>query len=691
MKQWTIWVALVGLMVGLTNPVAGAPGAPASQAQVNAGTTPYLWVTPLTLTNWYTYMLGLGNFGASITNSGVGNVVSNAPSWLTTLQTTLNAPLDLGYGIGGTTAGIDAYAGLRVQPGNGTGNGYQFLDQGANNLLNIWGGVGSISLGQNLGDISGASMPFWQILQWGDPVNGGWSHVGYQGCAISDYGIHGGNGGTLEDLPISAQEIATAMPTPPMFMTSTFAGGMNTNEIQITNMIGNAALCGLIAAVTNNGGQFWVHLDDRANFFNVHRDGSAQNLLQVNTTGFPDGSNFVSMVHNYWGAYVMATMYSFPYPTNEVDMFGSPSFGSGYPFFPALTPNSIDFDISKLYDFGLDGLRVADNLATVGGQQAYSRHVADALLYPVYLGNYTTGKVPYSLMVTNGGKGRLVPLATEMMGYSIGGVIPSMMKEANLIDHDVDVSYPFPGAQTNITWQTHRSMQNFRGLMQYEVPMRGPGHFGQATTSFNNTDMTLNEVRLALTCDAIALAKVQFSYNQVLGTGLGVQRPNFLLCVTNPAFLQVLFDKTCQLPYSVFDNGWSNTSAWCRPLGGGSFALSLVNETILFSNLTVNLGACRMPTNTTYLVTDVWSNLLYTVSSPTFTYTNVAPTNCALLVFRPAPQNYGQVPAAVFNWAQIPPYSATVTNYWVGNWTNGTVCAIYSNSASTYAIKQLAP
>lgn len=73
MKQWTIWVALVGLMVGLTNPVAGAPGAPASQAQVNAGTAPYLWVTPLTLTNWFTYMLGLGNLGSGGTASAIKN------------------------------------------------------------------------------------------------------------------------------------------------------------------------------------------------------------------------------------------------------------------------------------------------------------------------------------------------------------------------------------------------------------------------------------------------------------------------------------------------------------------------------------------------------------------------------------------------------------------------------------------
>jgi len=53
--------------------------------------------------------------------------------------------------------------------------------------------------------------------------------------------------------------------------------------------------------------------------------------------------------------------------------------------------------------------------------------------------------------------------------------------------------------------------------------------------------------------------------------------------------------------------------------------------------------------------------------------------------------NMAEPVAVYFNWAQIPPFSATATNYWVGNWTNGTVCAIYSNSATTYAIKQLAP
>lgn len=50
-----------------------------------------------------------------------------------------------------------------------------------------------------------------------------------------------------------------------------------------------------------------------------------------------------------------------------------------------------------------------------------------------------------------------------------------------------------------------------------------------------------------------------------------------------------------------------------------------------------------------------------------------------------------QPKASTFNWAAIPPYSATTTNYWLGTWTNGTFVCIWSNTPSTYKIKQLAP
>ena len=54
MKRLTMWVLVLVLVLvlGWTGPVMAAPGGPATQAQVNAGTTPYLWVTPATLSSW---------------------------------------------------------------------------------------------------------------------------------------------------------------------------------------------------------------------------------------------------------------------------------------------------------------------------------------------------------------------------------------------------------------------------------------------------------------------------------------------------------------------------------------------------------------------------------------------------------------------------------------------------------------
>lgn len=52
---------------------------------------------------------------------------------------------------------------------------------------------------------------------------------------------------------------------------------------------------------------------------------------------------------------------------------------------------------------------------------------------------------------------------------------------------------------------------------------------------------------------------------------------------------------------------------------------------------------------------------------------------------------YFQTNATGFNWSNIPAYSATITNYWMGTWTNGTLVSVWSNTSSSYVIKQLAP
>lgn len=56
-----------------------------------------------------------------------------------------------------------------------------------------------------------------------------------------------------------------------------------------------------------------------------------------------------------------------------------------------------------------------------------------------------------------------------------------------------------------------------------------------------------------------------------------------------------------------------------------------------------------------------------------------------------AGEQTAQPTAATFNWGSVPVYSASVTNYYIGAWTNGCYVAIYSNTASSYVIKQLAP
>jgi len=45
-----------------------------------------------------------------------------------------------------------------------------------------------------------------------------------------------------------------------------------------------------------------------------------------------------------------------------------------------------------------------------------------------------------------------------------------------------------------------------------------------------------------------------------------------------------------------------------------------------------------------------------------------------------------QPTASGFQWANIPAYSATVTNAWLGVWTNGVMSLIYSNTASSYVV-----
>ncbi len=51
---------------------------------------------------------------------------------------------------------------------------------------------------------------------------------------------------------------------------------------------------------------------------------------------------------------------------------------------------------------------------------------------------------------------------------------------------------------------------------------------------------------------------------------------------------------------------------------------------------------------------------------------------------------FTQPTAASFNWPEVPAYSATQTNSWVGLWTNGQISVVYSNTSSSYLVKPMA-
>lgn len=572
----------------------------------------------------------VGLTAAQIAANLPGSVVTNGSSpTFTHLFTSDSGTFEIGNGIGGANAAIDPFVGFRVQPPSGANNGYYFYNQGGSSQLSRYGTVNALSTGQNISDpVTGSHLPFWWDFGWGDPS--AWSYGGYNNIAVTREGIYGGDGSVLEGLPNERNEIGLAMPLPPFVLTSFFAAGINTNEVAITNMLAMCAASGLTAAITNSGGQLWVNLDDTTFFFNQHRD--AQGYLSINLTNFPDGSNFAAVVHSY-GANLIGTLYWYKYPTNEVDYTAQGGFTVGYPGYPAMTPNSVDSDVSKIYDMGFDGLRVADIgiASATGAQMAYSRRVLDADLNPLSLGAF---KLAYGTRTVDGGKGMTKPIALEMLTTRIGYTTPSLYKQCNLVDHDAS---GFPGyissSINEVAW-----MQNWRGSFNYEIPFRGPGHYGQAATSFITgtvpEDLSLGDTRLALTMDSIGLAKVMFGF-QNTNVPLTTIMPNFVSQATNAAFLGVLFDSLCQPPVKIFDNGPTNTSAWCRPLNNGAVALALVNESANPTNITFNLASCGLDTSKQYAALDVWSNLTY-VAGASYTYSNVPALSAALVKIYPA-------------------------------------------------------
>lgn len=579
----------------------------------------------LTSSAFAQYGSGTGGYGSvavtAQTIAAAGGVTNGSVSSFSSLTTTLNASGQIGNGIGGSGSAIDWFGGIRTQPSSG--GQYDFLTPGGVNALDIYGATQTIplSFNRNLGNI-------WEFPLWADPVNK--QNSGFQAVAIGIYGRHGGYGSTLEGLPGDSKGITPAMPLPPLIIDAYTGEGNNTNELAITNLLTLAANSGLIAAYTNGGGQVWLHLDDNTKYWNANRD--ANGYLSINTNNFPDGTNFANVVHSY-GVKLMVTEYWYPYPTNQVNVNFS-GITAGYPAMPAMTPNKVHVDISKMYDCGLDGLRLSDTGAGSGPSGPYFdsvRSVNENILNPYTFGG-VSAMFPYGYVNGSFGKARTTPLALEILTLSLGDTPNEIQGSANIIDHDTGTFNGYISSTTNIiAW-----MSRWRATMQYEIPLRGTGHYGEAMNQFTEQsgDMSVNDTRTCLTFNALGDAKTYFTLTST-NSSLASRLPNFLANATNAAMISVQVDPLCSIPFKVYDNGATNISVWCKPLVGGSVAVGLVNETAVSSNITFTLSSLQLDNSKSYAALDIWSNVTFSVGN-TITYTNAPAQSVAFLKIFPA-------------------------------------------------------
>ena len=644
-----IMILAVVVMIGGT--VRAYPPAPATQAQVNAGTEPYLYVTPKTLA-------GAGVITQNVSAAVLGGL---------TISNSTYGSLVMQKGAGASDVQLDTYQGaLRtlLAPANvgAGGNSWIWQEAAGYSYLTWWGGTSSLiecwnnPSGNN--SLWGGVSPIHVFASAADEYKL-YNH-GFFNLPITDYGIRGGSLMAGEDVPIHGNEIIAADPTCPVVMSTYIGLALNTNEVAASNCLQLAANAGVIAAVTNAGGTFWLHTDDSCLIFNTNRN--AQGELSINTNNFPSGSNFANVVHNF-GAKWRGTTYYYPFPTNTI--YGNGQWMTnvpGSPYSPFMSLNTIQLDVSKFYDFGMDGIRVADVQNTgTGVWLATSRWLAENVLMPYcYLGQQT--KLAYSAPAdaSTGGKGRYVPLDTEILTTQMGFNPAQCVPQVNIIGHDYVYNGLFPGQQTNainlIKW-----MSEMRNAYYTEIPMLGPGHYRSHNCQFFANDYSTLDARNALTITWASLAQLQFGCNYTNAT-LAAARPNFLTNVTNSVFMKMFCDSLSSRPVKVFDYGVTNCSAYFRQLNAGAYGVAIFNEspnqtnqTIYFTNLFAN------PT-VLYTVQDVWSNQTYTVTGSSFTSTNIPAQGCALLYLTTRAPNL--LPAS------IPTTNAAVNGYAL-RYTNG--------------------
>ncbi len=538
---------------------------------------------------------------------------------------------------GAKDAQLDTYQGqvrLFVPPANvGTAGGSLGVQMAAGyNYLSWMYGQTSLLLGVGQYDINSGKQNLTTIFPAQQDESTITGH-GFGNTPVSTFGLHGGSGMALEDLPIHGNELNAAMSVPPIVLTSYSGPGFNTNEASCSNLLRQASLAGVMQAVTNAGGYMLFHMDDPALFWSPAR---TNDKLCINLDHYPSGTNFATVVHNF-GCKYGGTTYYWPFATNSI--YGNGQWVTNVPsspYAPFTDLSHIQQDVRTFYDVGFDMIREADvSVAGTGPWLAASRAFAENILMPMdYIGVWQKQSYATSTNAGFPGVGRLTPMALEAFTDGVGDGPAQIIPNCNIIGHDYTV--PWTGLNTNLPYGMYYWMAELRNAYYTEIPMLGVGHYKSANCQFFGADQPLALARVASTISMISLSQLQFGFNAQSST-LVADRPNALSCITNAYFLKMFCDSSVQKPVLLFDYGTTNCSAYYRPMNAGAYGVAIFNESPNQTNKTIYFTNLFASPAESYVVQDVWSNANCGTFASSFTYTNIPAQACALLYLTPVP------------------------------------------------------
>ena len=304
---------------------------------------------------------------------------------------------------------------------------------------------------------------------------------------------------------------------------------------------------------------------------------------------------------------------------------------------PVITPNTIEYDISMLYAWGVDGVTLADNTGWQGEYNLLTRKVASAILAPIIQNNYrTASRSDLKAQAAN-----LAPMSYRQYVQYLGCNSPQLLQSVNSINFDQgpnNPGYPFPGAITNNPDPAIYLMNWFRCIYtNYSTGIAYPPTAGFALGGGGAIDATpTNIVQLKLATSAMLRGStwVAMDYYHTNNT-LQVAHPTLFPFLTNSYFISILKDMTARC-YPVVDLGATNVSVWAKPLAAQSYAIWAFNESNGVANISVPLSAIGS-TNQYWNVFDAFNLTNYSTTQISGSLSlTLAATNGYLLKLTPA-------------------------------------------------------